>query len=183
MPAQTQTLSSCDVQKLALGKEQSHQAITSLITNLGNVRCSITGGGGGSGVKIWCCALSHGNNGGTHNSGNAHSHSHSRSLPSIHRPKPYHAHCHSTCHSPVSCRRDFIELVELATQHYLFDRERGHTDPLYVAEELGQLKSSECSECKACAAALECWSMRERERIWRCLPGWFRVGAGWESLV
>ncbi|KIJ55806.1 hypothetical protein M422DRAFT_200144 [Sphaerobolus stellatus SS14] len=85
-----------------------------------------------------------------------------------------------SCHSPVSCRKDFSELVELATQHYLFDRERGCTDPLYVAEELGQLKSAELSECKACAYALETWSNKEREKIWRSIPTWFRLN-GWDS--
>jgi len=41
-------------------------------------------------------------------------------------------------HSHRSYQRDFSELVTLATQDYLFDRERGCTDPLYVAEELEQ---------------------------------------------
>jgi len=72
--------------------------------------------------------------------------------------------------------------MDLATQHYLLDRERGSCDPLYVAEELGQLKGTEFSECKACALVLECWASRERERIWKMIPGWFRlepaIGAG-----
>jgi hypothetical protein len=87
-----------------------------------------------------------------------------------------------SCHSPVSCRKDFVELVELATQHYLFDREHGSADPLYVAEELGQLKSAEFSECKACAYALEHWSSRERERIWKSIPTWFRLD-GWDCCA
>jgi len=67
------------------------------------------------------------------------------------------------------------ELTELATNHYLFDREKGCSDPLYAAEELGSLKSIEFSECKACAKTLEIWANRERERIWRLIPHWFRL--------
>jgi hypothetical protein len=80
-----------------------------------------------------------------------------------------------TCVSAAACRKDFSELVDLATQHYLFDRERGCNDPLYVAEELGQLKSAEFSECKACAKSLEGWAARERERMWKLIPVWFRL--------
>ena len=79
------------------------------------------------------------------------------------------------CVSAAACRKDFTELVDLATQHYLFDRERGCYDPLYVAEELGQLKSAEFSECKACAKSLEAWAAREREKIWKIIPFWFRL--------
>ncbi|KAJ6591634.1 hypothetical protein DFH09DRAFT_1137566 [Mycena vulgaris] len=79
------------------------------------------------------------------------------------------------CISAAACRKDFSELVDLATQHYLFDRERGHCDPLYVSEELGQLKSAEFSECKACARSLEAWAAREREKMWRMIPLWFRL--------
>ncbi|KAJ7115905.1 hypothetical protein C8R44DRAFT_880310 [Mycena epipterygia] len=79
------------------------------------------------------------------------------------------------CVSAAACRKDFSELVDLATQHYLFDRERGHCDPLYVSEELGQLKSAEFSECKACARSLEAWAAREREKMWRMIPLWFRL--------
>ena len=79
------------------------------------------------------------------------------------------------CVSAAACRKDFGELVDLATQHYLFDRERGCYDPLYVAEELGQLKSAEFSECKACAKSLESWAAREREKIWKMIPFWFRL--------
>ena len=89
------------------------------------------------------------------------------------------AHSHfrkaSMCLSAAACRKDFMELVDLATQHYLFDRERGYGDPLYVAEELGQLKSAEFSECKACAKLLESWAAREREKIWKMIPHWFRL--------
>ena len=86
------------------------------------------------------------------------------------------------------------ELVDLATQHYLFDRERGASDPLYVAEELALLKDGETlglgagagpagatelseggAECKACARAFEVWAKRERERFWRSIPCWFRL--------
>ncbi|KAG2011749.1 hypothetical protein CC2G_011832 [Coprinopsis cinerea AmutBmut pab1-1] len=81
----------------------------------------------------------------------------------------------AVCVSAAACRKDFTELVELATQHYLFDRERGCHDPLYVAEELGQLKSAEISECKACAKSLEGWAAREREKIWKLIPVWFRL--------
>lgn len=80
-----------------------------------------------------------------------------------------------TCVSAAACRKDFSELVDLATQHYLFDRERGCSDPLYVAEELGQLKSAEFSECKACAKSLESWAARERQKMWKLIPSWFRL--------
>ncbi|KAJ7334079.1 hypothetical protein DFH08DRAFT_880102 [Mycena albidolilacea] len=79
------------------------------------------------------------------------------------------------CVSAAACRKDFSELVDLATQHYLFDRERGHCDPLYVSEELGQLKSAEFSECKACARSLETWAAKEREKMWKMIPLWFRL--------
>ena len=79
------------------------------------------------------------------------------------------------CVSPAACRRDMCELMELATNHYLFDREKGCSDPLYVAEELGSLKSTEFSECTACARSLEVWANRERERIWKLIPHWFRL--------
>lgn len=137
-------LSTADLQRLALGKEASQHAITTLIRSMG-------------------------------------SHSHPLLLG-------HHAHSHH------SCRRDFSELVTLATQHYLFDRERGCTDPLYVAEELGQplydfgqasgaddtrfgepRRSAEVSECEACARALAMWTTRERERMWKMIPLWFRL--------
>jgi len=79
------------------------------------------------------------------------------------------------CVSATSCKKDFSELMDLATQHYLFDKERGSCDPLYVAEELGQLKGTEFSECQACALVLEDWASKERERIWKLIPGWFRL--------
>lgn len=48
---------------------------------------------------------------------------------------------------------------------------------MYVAEELGQLKSAELSgsDCKACAKSLETWAAREREKIWKLIPTWFRL--------
>lgn len=61
----------------------------------------------------------------------------------------HHAHSHAQssrvafCATPAACRKDFHELAELATQHYVFDRHHGSADPLYVAEELGSLKSAE----------------------------------------
>ena len=81
----------------------------------------------------------------------------------------------ASCTSAMACRKEFSELVQLATQHYLFDREKGCADPLYVAEELGQLKSAEFSECEPCARALESWAARERVRIWKLVPSWFRL--------
>lgn len=83
----------------------------------------------------------------------------------------------AVCVSGAACRKDFDELGALATQHYLVDREKGCCDPLYVAEELGGLKSAEFSECKACARALEAWATRERDRLWKLIPAWFRLDA------
>jgi hypothetical protein len=103
--------------------------------------------------------------------------------PLVHSRKgAFSLHHHGPAHSPVSvcttpgaCRRDFAELVALATQHYVCDRERGYLDPLYVAEELGALKSADVSECRACARALEVWAAKERERMWKMIPLWFRL--------
>lgn len=95
-------------------------------------------------------------------------------------------------HTHRTCKRDFSELVTLATQHYLFDHERGCTDPLYVAEELGQSlydlsqplgvdrlgssrRSFEQAECPACAKMLEMWAKKERERMWKMISLWFRL--------
>lgn len=78
----------------------------------------------------------------------------------------------------------------LATQHYICDRQTGVMDPLYVAEELGGLKSTEMmgeylgvakgegawgGECRSCARSLEVWAARERERMWKMIPFWFRL--------
>ncbi|CAL1715630.1 unnamed protein product [Somion occarium] len=82
------------------------------------------------------------------------------------------------CTTASACRSDFLELAQLATQHYIFDREKGCADPLYVAEELGQLKSAETTDgedCVACARSLEAWAVRERERLWKTIPTWFRL--------
>nr|GAT48275.1 predicted protein [Mycena chlorophos] len=79
------------------------------------------------------------------------------------------------CLSAAACRKDFAELTQLATSHYIFDRERGQSDPLYVSEEVGQLKSAELSECKACARSLERWAAAERAKIWHMINVWFRL--------
>ncbi|KAH9019982.1 hypothetical protein EDB85DRAFT_2153370 [Lactarius pseudohatsudake] len=41
--------------------------------------------------------------------------------------------------------------------------------------ELGALKSADVSECRACARALEVWAAKERERMWKMIPLWFRL--------
>ena len=134
------------MQRLALGKEAAQHAVTALIQNM------------------------------EHASSDHPSHRRSRSgqhiLPAT---SVTGARVRATCVTPAACRKDLCELVELATQHYLFDRERGSADPLYVAEELGQLKSAEFADCVACAHALEAWAARERERLWRAIPDWFRL--------
>ncbi|KAH7913041.1 hypothetical protein BJ138DRAFT_1146895 [Hygrophoropsis aurantiaca] len=147
-PVSSLPLSVLDMQRLVLGKEAAQHAITTLIQSMG-------------------------------------SHAH----PMHGQSHGLHPHPHRTC------KKDFSELVALATQHYLFDRERGCTDPLYVAEELGQplyelgqplaiedhgrlgetRRGSELSECEACARALEMWATRERERMWKMIPLWFRI--------
>ena len=144
-------LSPVDMQRLSLGKEASRHAITTLIQSLGSHARTLNAGAGSP--------FTH------------------------HHP---HSHTHRTC------RRDFSELVTLATQHYLFDHQRGCTDPLYVAEELGQplydlsqplgierlgssRRSSEQAECQACAKTLETWAKKERERMWKMIPLWFRL--------
>ncbi|KAI0060251.1 hypothetical protein BV25DRAFT_1807603 [Artomyces pyxidatus] len=103
-------------------------------------------------------------------------HAHARKGSFSFYPHPHSPTSHpAVCSSPGACRRDFAELVALATQHYVCDRERGCADPLYVAEELGALKSAEASECRACARALEIWAAKERERMWKMIPLWFRL--------
>lgn len=139
------SLSPYDTERLCLGKEAAQQAITTLIQGLGNGRYS----------RHAATAQK--------NLNRAHLHGRRASLLGL------------VCVSAAVCRKDFAELKELATQHYLFDRESGWCDPLYVAEELGQLKSTEFSECKACATALESWACREREKIWKMVPYWFRL--------
>ncbi|KAG8215022.1 hypothetical protein J3R82DRAFT_8430 [Butyriboletus roseoflavus] len=146
-------LSPIDMQRLSLGKEASQHAITTLIQSLGSHARTLMAGPG--------------------NTFTHHSYSYS------------HGHTHKTC------KRDFSELVTLATQHYLFDYQRGCRDPLYVAEELGQplydlsqplgtdrlggsRRSLEQAECQACAKTLETWAKKERERMWKMIPLWFR---------
>ena len=134
-------LSPADMQRLALGKEASQHAVTTLIRSMGSLAHSLHG-------------------------------HHSQS----------HSHVHRTC------KRDFSELVALATQHYLFDHERGCTDPLYdlgqpvSGEDYGHFGGSrrgvEQAECQACARALMLWSTRERERMWKMIPLWFRLDVG-----
>ncbi|KAM5544471.1 hypothetical protein V8D89_002131 [Ganoderma adspersum] len=155
------TLSPGDLQRLALGKEAAQHAVTALIQNMEHAasdhqahRRQRSSGQhavatGVLGMPGLAGGLGSGNRGGPAR--------------------------RAVCVTPAACRKDLAELVELATQHYLFDRERGCADPLYVAEELGQLKSAEFADCAACAHALEAWAARERERLWRTIPEWFRL--------
>ncbi|THU97761.1 hypothetical protein K435DRAFT_857319 [Dendrothele bispora CBS 962.96] len=169
-------LSLSDTQRLCLGKESALHAITGLIQSMSHSQ-SIRN----SGVQLQSAfSFSH---------PLAQNPAHSAIIPhASNHHNPYHIHFSNhrrsssnlICVSAAACRKDFSELVELATQHYVFDRERGFSDPLYVADELGQLKSAEFSnsdapECKACARSLELWAARERERIWRMVPVWFRL--------
>ncbi|KAI1782785.1 hypothetical protein LXA43DRAFT_1068289 [Ganoderma leucocontextum] len=154
------TLCPADLQRLALGKEAAQHAVTALIQNMEHAasdhqshrRQRSTQHAIATGV-LGMPGLASGLGGGN------------RGAP----PR------RAMCVTPAACRKDLAELVELATQHYLFDRERGCADPLYVAEELGQLKSAEFADCAACAHALEAWAARERERLWRAIPEWFRL--------
>ncbi|KZT64585.1 hypothetical protein DAEQUDRAFT_732434 [Daedalea quercina L-15889] len=152
--ARAGTLAHTDIQKLTLGKEAAAHAVTWLIQSMahGSHREArhLAEGGGAPPFSYGFAQRD-----ATH---------HRRRSAGL------------VCTSASACRKDFGELVELATQHYLFDRERGCADPLYVAEELGQLKSAEFSECKACARSLEGWAARERERMWKLIPAWFRLG-------
>lgn len=156
------TLSPADMQRLALGKEAAQHAVTALIQNMEHASFeqshrrsrsgphAMNGGAGGFGI------IGMGAGGG------------GRGVAGRSNSRP-------ACSTPAACKKDLSELVDLATQHYLFDRERGCADPLYVAEELGQLKSAEFSDCAACAYALEAWAAKERERLWRAIPDWFRL--------
>ncbi|KDQ50402.1 hypothetical protein JAAARDRAFT_199963 [Jaapia argillacea MUCL 33604] len=160
------SLSPHDMRQLSLGKEESHQVITDLIQSMGNSphrdyyhpsssRVSSSSRRVSS-SRVMAKGVGHQRTGSGSRSGSR-----------------------LSCVSAAACRKDFTELVDLATQHYLMDKERGHSDPLYVAEELGQLKSAELgSDCKACARSLEAWADRERERIWRLIPTWFRLDGG-----
>ncbi|KAL4244120.1 hypothetical protein ABKN59_009448 [Abortiporus biennis] len=140
------SLSASDFAQLSLGKESATNFITSLIQSMGHPPAN-----------------------------NMSSNHYPPSTMVTHRRNHSSKGKGEICISAAACRKDFTELVDLATQHYLFDREIGCTDPLYVAEELGQLKSAEFSECKACAKSLERWACRERERMWKLIPSWFRL--------
>ena len=144
------TLSHSDIQKLALGKEAASHAVTWLIQSMAH-------GTHREARHLSAPAFSYGYS-------HAETHKRRRSAGLF-------------CTSASACRKDFAELVELATQHYLFDRERGCADPLYVAEELGQLKGADFSECRACARSLETWAAREREKMWKLIPAWFRLAS------
>ncbi|EJD07217.1 uncharacterized protein FOMMEDRAFT_24647 [Fomitiporia mediterranea MF3/22] len=185
-------LSLTDTQRLALGKETSHCAVTALIRSLATEARSNPSHHTQSHSSI-----------GHHARGFAARHQHRRSDSAAGVGR---------CASPATCWRDVCELVDLATQHYLFDRERGASDPLYVAEELALLKSSgdvsypsersdllggrnggggggthgvgiglldedlgEAGTCRACSRAFEVWATKERERLWRAIPGWFKL--------
>ncbi|CAL1715631.1 unnamed protein product [Somion occarium] len=141
-------LSLLDIQKLGMGKEASSHAITSLIQSMTSP---------------------------------AHPHPH-HPTSNTHRRNLSASggrnRTNAICTTASACRSDFLELAQLATQHYIFDREKGCADPLYVAEELGQLKSAETTDgedCVACARSLEAWAVRERERLWKTIPTWFRL--------
>lgn len=143
------------MQRLCLGKEASQQTITTLIQSLGNGR-----------YPRLAAAVQ-------------------KSLTRTRINGKRGSLLGLVCVSASECRKDFEEFKELATQHYLFDRESGYCDPLYVVEELGQLKSAEFSECKACTNALESWACKEREKMWRMIPYWFRleVSSGSSGLL
>ena len=197
------TLSLADTQRLALGKEAAHCAVTSLIRSLATEARSNP----------------------SHHMTSSLNHTFSGNHTSPHQPQPRgfaarHQHrrsdslggiAGSRCSSPAACWREVCELVDLATEHYLFDRERGSADPLYVAEELSMLKESgdgqldslssaqssinggtrsgvrtsnlglldedltEAGTCRPCARAFQSWSVKERERLWRNIPGWFKL--------
>lgn len=153
-------LSAADMQRLALGKEAAQQAVTGLIQNMEHASSDHpTHRRSYSGLRAFDSVRGRGRGGGGSGTGTT----------------GVVARARAVCVTPAACRKDLEELIELATQHYLFDRERGCADPLYVAEELGQLKSAELSDCAACALALEAWAARERERLWRAIPEWFRL--------
>ena len=193
------SLSLSDTQKLVLGKESAQYAVTSLIRSMATEAKS--------------------NPNLMHNRLDAHflAHTHNPHSPGTargplsarhHRTNSMHPSSVDRCTTPAACWRDVCELVDLATQHYLFDRERGAMDPLYVAEELAMLKSAEGGSaagagrstgvgvggghglagggvgvsvggegggCKACARAFGVWARREREKLWRLIPSWFRL--------
>lgn len=187
-----QSLSLLDTQKLVLGKEAAHYAVTALIRSMATEARS---------NPVFAHHHNHVN---THPHGPLANTGRGGQFAARHR-RAESGHIHR-CASPAACWRDVCELVDLATQHYLFDRERGAMDPLYVAEELAMLKGSDVlsisntgnapgnagvgagglgglgaegdgdgGTCKACARAFEHWARKERERLWKSIPGWFRL--------
>ncbi|TBU40630.1 hypothetical protein BD309DRAFT_967019 [Dichomitus squalens] len=162
-PSLSYTLSPADLQRLTLGKEAAQHAVTALIQDMEYASSEHTShrrsrSSGQHAVATGILGTPQGGGGAA-----------GISREVARSPR------RAVCVTPAACRADLGELVELATQHYLFDRERGCADPLYVAEELGQLKSAEFADCVACAHALEAWAARERERLWRAIPEWFRL--------
>jgi len=152
------SLSLADTQKLVLGKEAAQYAVNSLIRSMALATAP-------SGAR------SSGSSSRTSTPQPAHT---ARGQPT--GPGLRHKRAGS-CATAAACRKDVGELADLAVQHYVCDRERGYSDPLFVAEELGALKSieGEGTECKACGRAFELWARKERERIWRSIPSWFRL--------
>ncbi|THH11326.1 hypothetical protein EW145_g721 [Phellinidium pouzarii] len=175
-------LSLADTQKLVLGREGAHCAVTALIRSLATEARS---------------------NPAHVHTRDAHAHHVGPHAPPSRgfaaRTRGHRrAESGGRCAAPAACWRDVCELVDLATQHYLFDRERGAADPLYVAEELALLKGAggescgdpgasvggsggtldedgESGTCRACARSFEVWAKKERERLWRAIPSWFRL--------
>lgn len=193
-------LSLSDTQKLALGKDAAHAAVAALVRSLATEARSNPAN------THLASGLNHSHHAGPSTRGIAargHRRSESGTLGASGR-----------CAAPAACWRDVCELVDLATQHYLFDRERGASDPLYVAEELAMMKGGAGAEggmsspnsasnghghayetlntsayglggldedftdvgtCRCCARASEGWARKERERLWRSIPSWFRT--------
>ena len=179
-------LSLSDTQKLAVGKEASSAAVLHLIQSL------TTEGRSSSSHSA------------TPTRGLAARHGQGSVIGRGHRRSDSNTGSYGRCVAPAACWRDACELVELATQHYLLERARGAEDPLYVVEELALLKgdsdSSSCvsgsrryfnsrtgtgvgldedldddKTCRPCARAFGAWAMKERERLWRTIPSWFRL--------
>ncbi|KAF9525170.1 hypothetical protein CPB83DRAFT_564525 [Crepidotus variabilis] len=167
-PTQKQKLSPAtlltpqDIQRLCLGKECAQQMITNLIQSMGN-GCTFRPSSSSSSYPQYAQFSPFNITSGLSTPSITlppHPHPHSHIQPHTHNAHSSHTHSRKpsshtlTCHTPSACRKDFTELVDLATQHYLFDRERGCLDPLYVAEELGQLKSVEGASYSAGASYL-----------------------------
>ena len=176
-PAPAHVLSPADMQRLALGKEAATQAVTALIQSMEHAsdltlhRRTRSNPLGPLGLAPFPHPHPH------PHPNPAHPHAHPMHAPAFPPPPsaPSPLARLAPCSTPAACRRDLTELAALAAQHYLIERARGCADPLYVAEELGQLKSAEFADCAACARALEAWAARERERLWRAVPEWFRL--------